>query len=644
MERFPRFNLTNVNGTLFFQANDGTSGHELWESNGSAAGTFMVKDINPGATGSYPSNLTNVNGTLFFSANDGTNGDGLWESNGSAAGTFAVVADINPVTGNANPSNLTNVNGTLFFQADNGFHGSELWESTAAGTFMVKDINPGTTGSYPSDLTNVNGTLFFSANDGTNGDGLWESNGSAAGTFLIADINPVTGNANLSNLTNVNGTLFFQADNGFHGSELWESTAAGTFMVKDINPGPSSSYPADLTNVSGILFFQAWDGTHGVELWESNGTSAGTALVADINPNGASSNPASLTNVNGALFFSADDGNLGVEPWILPVSTSTTTAVSSSPNRSAFGEAVTFTAAISVVPGAASPTGTVDFKEGATDLTPGGVSVTGGEAVFITSALGVGSHTITAVYSGDSTFTGSQGNDSASPQIVSKDMTSTSVLISPSTLVSGQAVAFVAIVSNTSGPFGAPTGTVQFAVDGTNVGSPVILVSGVALSLPTKLLATGSPHTITATYTNTDGDFISGSGSAMQPVAKDATKTVLTSTPASSVAGQVVAFTATLNALAPGSGTPTGTVDFKEGATDLTPGGVALSGGRATFSTSSLGLGRHTITALYGGNANFTGSSGNDASAPEVVNQASSRTVMTSFPIRRCSAKRSPSR
>jgi ELWxxDGT repeat protein len=623
--------FTQVKNLTFFSANDGTHGTELWASNGTAASTRLVKDINPGTNGSYPNNLTNVNGTLFFSATDGTSG--LWESNGSAAGTF-LVADINPVTGNSSPNNLTNVNGTLFFQANNGFHGAELWESngSAAGTFMVQDINPGTSGSYPRSLTNVNGTLFFQANDGFHGAEMWESNGSAAGTFMVQDINPGTSGSYPSDLTNVNGTAFFSANDGTHGYELWESNgaAAGAFLVADINP-TTNSYPSDMTNVNGTLFFNALAGTLGVELWESNGTTAGTALVADINPGPASSYPAYLTNVNGVLFFSANDGNHGVEPWILPVSTLTTTTISSSPKRSAFGEAVTFTATISVVPGAASPTGTVDFKEGATDLTPGGVSVTGGEAIFITTALGVGSHTITAVYSGDSTFTGSQGNDSASPQIVSKDTTSTRVLISPSTLVSGQAVAFVAIVSNTSGPFGAPTGTVQFAVDGTNVGSPVTLVSGVA-PLPTKLLATGSPHTVTAIYTNSDGDFISGSGSAMQAAAKDATKTVLTSTPTSSVAGQVVAFTATLNALAPGSGTPTGTVDFKEGATDLTPGGVTLSGGRATLTTSTLGLGRHTITAFYGGDANFTGSSGNDASAPEDVNQASSRTVMTSFP------------
>ena len=71
-------NLTNVNGTLFFGANDGTNGFELWKSDGTAAGTVLVKDIFPGAFGSVPQFLTAVNGTLFFAARDGTNGRELW--------------------------------------------------------------------------------------------------------------------------------------------------------------------------------------------------------------------------------------------------------------------------------------------------------------------------------------------------------------------------------------------------------------------------------------------------------------------------------------------------------------------------------------------------------------------------------------
>jgi ELWxxDGT repeat protein len=166
--------LTNVNGTLFFQANDGVHGAELWRSNGTSFGTFLVKDIRAGSASSSPKYLTNVNGTLFFQANDGVRGKELWKSTGTAAGTV-LVKDIRPGIGYSVPNDLTNVNGTLFFQATDGVHGLELWQSNGAfaGTVLVADIRPGSAGSYPGDLTNINDTLFFSANDGVHGFEPW---------------------------------------------------------------------------------------------------------------------------------------------------------------------------------------------------------------------------------------------------------------------------------------------------------------------------------------------------------------------------------------------------------------------------------------------------------------------------------------
>jgi ELWxxDGT repeat protein len=164
-----------VNGTLFFAADDGTNGIELWKSDGTAAGTVRVKNIRPGSGGSSPRYLTNVNGTVFFAANDGTNGIELWKSNGTAAGTIQV-KDIHPGSFDSNPSNLTNVNGTLFFAANDGLTGAELWKSdgTAAGTVLVQDIRPGPITSYVSKPANVNGMLFFYATEGTTGYELWK--------------------------------------------------------------------------------------------------------------------------------------------------------------------------------------------------------------------------------------------------------------------------------------------------------------------------------------------------------------------------------------------------------------------------------------------------------------------------------------
>ncbi|GBE39482.1 hypothetical protein BMS3Bbin08_02105 [bacterium BMS3Bbin08] len=126
----------------------------------------MISDINPEG-GSYPWDFLRIN-PLYFSADDGTNGRELWISDRTTGGTFMV--DICPGACSSDPSYLTNVNGTLFFRANDVTNGYELWKSdgTLAGTVMVKDINPGGS-SYPYDLTNVNGTLFFQAYDVLNG-------------------------------------------------------------------------------------------------------------------------------------------------------------------------------------------------------------------------------------------------------------------------------------------------------------------------------------------------------------------------------------------------------------------------------------------------------------------------------------------
>jgi ELWxxDGT repeat protein len=156
-----------------------------------AAPAVMVKELNPQP---YQSRFTidgylvNVNGTLFFTAWDEINGTELWKSNGTPAGTM-LVKDIFPGAQKWYPSPawLTNVNGTLFFSADDGSAGQELWKSdgTLGGTVLVKDIAPGPLGSLPTALANVNGTLFFGADDQNAGHDLWKSDGTTAGTVFV---------------------------------------------------------------------------------------------------------------------------------------------------------------------------------------------------------------------------------------------------------------------------------------------------------------------------------------------------------------------------------------------------------------------------------------------------------------------------
>ena len=229
-----------------------------------------MKDICPGTFSSSPAYLTNVNGTLYFRANDGTTGYELWKSDGTEGGTVPV-KDIYAGSGTSSPQNLTNVNGTLYFTAVSGTTGYELWKSdgTEAGTVLVRDIYAGGSSSSPANLTNVNGTLYFTAVSGTTGRELWKSDGTEAGTVLVKDIYAGIGSSTPENLTNVNGTLCFTALSSGQGTELWKSdgTAAGTVLVKDIHPGSSSSGTQYLTPCGSTLFFSANDGVYGSALW-----------------------------------------------------------------------------------------------------------------------------------------------------------------------------------------------------------------------------------------------------------------------------------------------------------------------------------------------------------------------------------------
>src|SRR5262249_22218415 len=164
--------LSNLNGTVLFRADDGVHGPELWKSDGTADGTVLVKDIYPGS--SFSLTLDRglgpmiANRSLFFTADDGVHWVQLWKSDGTTAGTFMVKDIVPDVTSTYRRIDLMGeANGTMFFAADDGVHGVELWKSdgTEAGTVLVKDIYPGGFLSprfqSPTSLMDVNGTLFL---------------------------------------------------------------------------------------------------------------------------------------------------------------------------------------------------------------------------------------------------------------------------------------------------------------------------------------------------------------------------------------------------------------------------------------------------------------------------------------------------
>jgi ELWxxDGT repeat protein len=319
-------NLTAANGMLFFTANDGTTARELWlwKSDGTEEGTVPLKNIKPGNWYWYPSNLTSVDGTLFFGAYEESAGQELWKSDGTPEGTV-LVKDIALEGESSSPQNLTAVNGMLFFRGDDGINGEELWKSdgTAEGTVLVRDIHPGAVPLRPRYLTDVNGELFFEARYNTSGPGtweLWKSDGTPAGTVLVKDFPPPAGSSYTPYLTTVGETLFFIAYDESTGKELWKSdgTAEGTVLVKDIEPGPDSPGLTYLTAVGDTLFFGAnytWTPDRQWELWKSDGTEAGTALVKVFSFESSPYAPPLLQNVNGMLFLRGGDAYTGQELW-----------------------------------------------------------------------------------------------------------------------------------------------------------------------------------------------------------------------------------------------------------------------------------------------------------------------------------------
>ncbi len=280
----------------------------------------MIKDIAPGPGGSSPQLLTNVNGTLFFAANDGTSGLELWKSDGTATGTV-LVKDINPGPGSSIgfEAGAADVNGTLFFDANDGTNGAELWKSdgTAAGTVMVKDILAGPGSSDPVDFVNVNGTLEFYAFDGTS-EGLFRSDGTAAGTIEIATNvdtisrigfapQPVVNDLNGDRLSDIlwrnsNGTLAGWLMNGGSITSSGVLTSGGVA----VEPGPTWSV-AGVSDFNGdsnadVLWRNSADGA--LADWSMNGTTIASSGV--INVGGIAVKPDATWSIAGTGDFDGD--------------------------------------------------------------------------------------------------------------------------------------------------------------------------------------------------------------------------------------------------------------------------------------------------------------------------------------------------
>lgn len=349
-----------INGRLIFFADDGVHGREPWTSDGTEAGTRLVKDVHPGPeTSSFGYGVTPV-GSAFVFPVFLAGGWEMWRSDGTEAGTFlvgshaedsggfqiAVVGDTVFFSAGlrlwktdsagtpaslvseflSKPTRLVNLGGSLYFTAP-GPSGFSLWKTNESpiGSEVVRALSSGSNASSdPQPLGELDGSLLFFAGGGSGFSGLFRTDGTEAGTQPVARVflgGTFLGASGL--FAPFRGSIFFDGSDGIHGAELWrtDGTPGGTRLVKDIAvpggtvyPYINDSLPCALTAVGDTLYFGATDGERGNGLWKSDGTESGTEFIKDLAQN-CYSRPAGLVPFNGLLYFSGGTPSFQAGLW-----------------------------------------------------------------------------------------------------------------------------------------------------------------------------------------------------------------------------------------------------------------------------------------------------------------------------------------
>ena len=327
---------------VLFEGADLNGRTELWETNGTAAGTFELTGVAGAPTpGLYPSDLTNYNGEVLFTSFDASGAGGLWVTDGTAAGTHelavagALARAQYPFPAGLNPSDLTVYNGYVFFAGVDASGLVELWETnrTTAGTHelavagashgpYIAGLPPGLS---PSGLTIYDGDLYFAGADASGLFELWQTNGTAAGTQELTGVaRAATTGLVPSDLTVFNDQMLFSGNDARGQTGLWGSngTAAGTHELTGIIGAETTGVgldPSGLTIYNGEVLFRGIDSSGLYGLWETNGTAVGTHEVTGIAgaaTTGVGFLPSNLTNYNAELLFTARDSSGLYGLWV----------------------------------------------------------------------------------------------------------------------------------------------------------------------------------------------------------------------------------------------------------------------------------------------------------------------------------------
>lgn len=308
--------LTPLGGRLFFVADDGVHGRELWcwaESRPGSGKCMLAADLCEGPADSNPDHLTPAGPDLYFTAKTPEMGREVWVWKQETS-QVQLAADIAAGPPSSNPISLGAKGGQCFFRTDFSPDGQRLWligfPAGQAKNALAFAPLAGMGGLQGAAGLSHRETLLFCA-----GSELWESDGTPEGTKPIAEL--PGGVPLLGDFCVLGEHTFFCAQDEEHGRELWltDCTRAGTGLVKDIRPGPLSSGVAAPCRHGPLVFFCADDGVHGGELWRTDGTPEGTVLVKDIAPGNLASEPHYMASAGSLLYFAADDGVRGRELW-----------------------------------------------------------------------------------------------------------------------------------------------------------------------------------------------------------------------------------------------------------------------------------------------------------------------------------------
>ena len=317
-------NLTAFNGAALFEGEDASGDFGLWTTDGTADGTHELQlpasaGANP--SGLAPNDLTPFNGQVLFNGAD-SSGFGLWVTNGAVAGTQELTGIVGASPKGVNPSAITAFNGQALFNGANTVGNLGLWttDGTALGTHELTHIvSASTTGLDPTDMVVFNGKVLFNGVDASGLSGLWATTGTAAGTSeLVAGAGGASdpNGLNPTDLTVFDGKVLFSALDAGGDIGLWvtDGTATGTHEVTGITGAdPAGLDPSDLTVYDGEVLFRGLDQLGRPELWVTNGTT-----TKELTASGASAqsglNPSNLVVYNGQVLFSGLDsrGFLGL--------------------------------------------------------------------------------------------------------------------------------------------------------------------------------------------------------------------------------------------------------------------------------------------------------------------------------------------